>query len=173
MFLMRRIWRALSRCVDSPADLWLLTRMTAWAPSLPVLKRALPLPRLVDLMESEPRRSKRDPALERRIARMARLIYRGQPGTFSNNCLERSLVTYRYLSRAGADPELVVAVRRGDEGVDGHVWVTVGGVPVHEQPDELEPYVPVLRFKRGEVTRSAGGAASALPGAQSGAEAKD
>jgi hypothetical protein len=147
--------------------------MSAWAPSLPLLKRVLPLPRLVALMASEPRARERDPALERRIARMARLIYRGRRGTFNNNCLERSLVTYRYLSRAGADPELVVAVRRGDEGVEGHVWVTVGGVPVHEQPDELEPYLPVLRFKRGEVKRSAGGPAGALPGAQSRAEAQD
>jgi hypothetical protein len=147
--------------------------MSAWAPSLPLLKRALPLPRLVALMESERRARERDPALERRIARMARLIYRGKPGTFANNCLERSLVTYRYLGRAGAEPELVVAMRTGEKGVDGHVWVTVGGVPVHEQPDELEPYVPVLRFKRGEVTRSAGGAAGPLPGPQSRAEAQD
>jgi hypothetical protein len=124
-------------------------------------------------MESEPRRTERDPALERRIARVARLIYRGRRGTFPNNCLERSLVTYRYLGRAGADPELVVAVRRGAEGVDGHVWVTVGGMSVHEEPAELEPYVPVLRFAGGEMRRSADGTPSALPRTESGAEAQE
>jgi transglutaminase superfamily protein len=169
---MRRAWRALRSCVSSPADAWLLARMTAWAPSLPVLKRVLPLPRLVALMAKEPRRPLRDPELERRIVRMARLVYRGRTGTFRDNCLERSLVTYRFLGRAGADPELVVAMSKGDQGVHGHVWVTVEGLPVHEDPADLEIYVPVLRFRRGEARRSAGGPTGTLPGTESRPEAE-
>jgi hypothetical protein len=169
---MGRAWRALRSCVSSPADAWLLARMTTWAPSLPVLKRVLPLPRLVALMAKEPRRSPRDPELERRIVRMARLVYRGRRGTFRDNCLERSLVTYRFLGRAGADPELVVAMSKGEDGLHGHVWVTVEGLPVHENPADLEAYLPVMRFRRGEVIRSAGGPASPLPGAESRTEAK-
>lgn len=163
---MGRAWSALRTSVTSPSDAWLLARMTAWAPSLPLLKRTLPLPRLVSLMDARSRRPTRDLELEGRIARMARLLYRGRPGTFRDNCLERSLLTYRFLGRAGADPELVVAVRKGEEGVRGHVWVTVEGRPVHEEPADLAPYVPVMSFRGGEVRRSASGAASPLPGTE-------
>ncbi|HEY3070897.1 MAG TPA: lasso peptide biosynthesis B2 protein [Gaiellaceae bacterium] len=167
---MRRAWRAISSCVTSPADAWLLARMIAWAPGLPVLKRALPLPRLVALMEKAPRRRSRDRELERRIVRMARLIYRGRRGTFRDNCLERSLVTYRFLGRAGADPELVVAMSKRDEGLHGHVWVTVEGIPVHEDPADLEVYVPLMRFRRGTIGPSTGGPTGPLPGAERGTE---
>jgi hypothetical protein len=169
---MGRAWTALRTSITSPSDVWLLARMTAWAPGLLVLKRTVPLPRLVALMETRPRRPSRDLALEGRIARMARLLYRGRPGTFRDNCLERSLLTYRFLGRAGADPELVVAMRKGEEGVRGHVWVTVGGRPVHEEPAELEPYVPVMSFRGGELRRSASGAAGPLPGKKRGSETK-
>lgn len=169
---MRRAWRALRRCVRSPADLFLLARMTAWAPSLPLLKHAIPLPRLVRLMATRPRVEQRDRELELRIARMARLLYRGRAGTFRNNCLERSLLTYRFLGRAGADPKLIVGARKGDEALHGHVWVTVDDQAVHEQPDELELFVQVMSFRGGELQPSARGAASPLPGAERGAEAK-
>ena len=169
---MRRAWRALRRCVNSPSDVLLLARMTAWAPSLPVLKRTVPLPRLVRLMASGPRQRPRDTALEQRIARMARLLYRGKLGTLQNNCLERSLLTYRFLGRAGADPELVVGARQGEEALQGHVWVTVDGRAVHEDPDELEPFVRVMSFRGGDLQRSAGGAAGPLPGPERGTEAQ-
>lgn len=169
---MRRAWRALSTCVTSPADAWLLARMVAWAPGLPVLKRVLPLPKLVALMDRTPRDRSRDAELERRIVRMARLVWRGRRGTFRDNCLERSLVTYRYLGRAGADPELVIAMNKRDDGFHGHVWVTVEGRPVDEDPSDLESYVPLMRFRRGELGDSAGGATGPLPGAERGTQLK-
>jgi transglutaminase superfamily protein len=169
---MSRRWRALRTCIKSPADAVLLARMTAWAPGLPVLKRVLPLPKLVALMAGRARGHARDPELERRIVRMARLVYRGRRGTFRDNCLERSLVTYRFLSRAGADPELVVAMSKSEQGLHGHVWVTVEGLPVHEDPAELEAYVPLMRFRRGALRRSAGSPAGPLPGMESGTKAK-
>ena len=151
---MRRAWRALRRCVNSPSDVLLLARMTAWAPSLPVLKRTVPLPRLVRLMASRPRQRPRDTALEQRIARMARLLYRGKLGTLQNNCLERSLLTYRFLGRAGADPELVVGARQGEEALD-------------EDEDRARD-----GFRGGDLQRSAGGAAGPLPGPERGTEAQ-
>lgn len=168
---MRRAWRALRTCVTSPSDAWLLARMAAWAPALPVLKRALPLPRLVALMAARPRSRARDADLERRIARMARLLYRGRPATFRDNCLERSLVAYRYLGRAGAAPELRVGFRREEKGVRGHVWVLLDGRPVHEAPEELDGYGEVTAFGPGGARVSARGAAGAAPGADGRPEA--
>lgn len=168
---MRRAWRALRSCVASPADVWLLARLAAWAPALPLLKRVIPFRRLVRFMAAKPAKRARDPELERRIVRMARLVYRGRAGTFRDNCLERSLVAYRYLGRAGARPELRAGFRREGEEVRGHVWVLLDGRPVHETPEELSGYGEVTVFGPDGVRVLAEGATGSLPGAESRPEA--
>lgn len=170
---MRRAWRALRSCISSPADLWLLARIAAWALVLPVVKRLVPLRKLVALMAAESRPSERDPDLERRIARMARLIYRGRRATFGDNCLERSLVTYRYLARAGAQPRLMVGVGRGESvTMRGHAWVLLDGRAVHDGDEELEPYAELAAFGPDGRRMSAEGA-SAPPRTKGGPEARD
>ena len=141
----------------SPRDVFLLLRMSGWAALLPVLKLALPLPRLVALMAS-PRPRSRSRAREYRIAELAQLLYRRRERDVEDTCLERSLVTYRYLGRVGADPSLVVAFGREQRDVIGHVWVTVDGTAVHDPADSLERYVPLLAFR-------ADGARVAVPAA--------
>jgi len=158
---MRRAWRALRSCISSPADLWLLARIAAWALVLPVLKRLVPLRTLVALMAAESRRSERDADLERRITRMARLVYRGRRATFRDNCLERSLVTYRYLARAGAQPRLLVGVGRSETAsVRGHAWVTLDGRAVHDQEEELAEHAELTAFGPDGHRVSAGRAGS-------------
>jgi hypothetical protein len=119
--------------------------MFAWAAVLPGLKFALPLPRLVRLLASKrevARRSER----EARTSELASLLYRASSPSLGDNCLERSLVTYRYLGRLGADPSLVVAVAKGERSVIGHVWVSVDGNPIHDAPEFVRQYVPILEF---------------------------
>jgi hypothetical protein len=118
--------------------------MVSWSLVLPMLKFALPLPRLVSMMSSR-RRNARDPAREARVAELVRLLYRARALTGSDNCLERSLIAYRYLGAAGADPIVVVGMRPG-ESVEGHVWLTVDGAPVVDAAGALEAFVPVVRF---------------------------
>ena len=125
------------------SDLTLLARMSAWAVALPVLKFLLPLPRLVRLVTPS-RAAQRDLARERRVTRLAARLYR-TPGLGRDNCLERSLVTYRYLARSGSDPTPVVGMRKEDE-LHGHVWVTVDGRPVHDTPEFLAGFVPLMTF---------------------------
>jgi hypothetical protein len=139
---------------------------------LPVAKRVVPLRRLVALMASEPKRAERDPELEWRIARMARLVYRGRRPTFRDNCLERSLVTYRYLGRAGAHPRLLVGLGSGEsERIRGHAWVVLDGRAVHDGDEDLEPYAELAAF--GPDGRRLSGVAGAPPGADRGPEPRD
>ena len=138
--------RVAREALATPADVLLLVRMLGWAPLLPLLKYVVPLRRLVRLAAAPPRRSERDRAEEARIARLAQLLYRGQRLGVRDNCLERSLLTYRYLGRANADPRLVVGVRKDESGVLGHVWVTVDGEPVHDPPQALDDLVPMMSF---------------------------
>ncbi len=134
------------RLLASPRDFWLLVRMAAWAPLLPLLKFALPLPRLVRLLAPQPRARPRDREAERRVTRLSRLLYRSRGIGVRDNCLERSLVTFRYLSLASARPELVVGMRKDEDNFVGHVWVLLDGEPVHDAPESLRELVPVMAF---------------------------
>jgi Transglutaminase-like superfamily len=127
--------------VSSPRDLWLLVRMSGWALVVPVLKFLLPLPRLVRLVAPRTRRRRGTD----RVLRLSGLLYGAGPFHLSDNCLERSLVTFRYLD-ADADPNLVVGMRGENGGYVGHAWVTVEGVPVHDPPGLIESLSPFVAF---------------------------
>ena len=62
------------------------------------------------------------------------------------DCLQRSLLLYRILSRAGADPTLVVGFQQLDGKILGHAWVLVEGRPVIESEADLTRFSPTLRF---------------------------
>ena len=145
----RRVARVVRSSVSSPGDVFELVSMAAWATLLPILKRLLPLPKLARLVWTPPRTHRRDLENERRVAALARRLYRSRLVTRDDNCLERSLLTYRFLSRLNADPRLVAGVRRGEEGVLGHVWVTLDGEPVGESRITLGEYAPIAVFGAG------------------------
>src|SRR5262245_60638268 len=58
------------------------------------------------------------------------------------DCLQRSLLLYRVLSRASADPTLVVGFHRTNDRILGHAWVVVDGESIIEPETDLCP-VPV------------------------------
>lgn len=88
-----------------------------------------------------PRGIDRDNERERRttevVARLTRVS--------GDNCLERSLILYRYLARAGARPCLVVGMAQADEYL-GHVWITVDGHPLLETAEMLRKYQEIAVF---------------------------
>jgi hypothetical protein len=147
---------------------FLLVRMALWAGALPLLKVGIPLPRLVRLVSSRRSAGPRDLAREEEVIALARALYRRDRRT-RDKCLERSLVTYRFLASAGAGPWLHVGMRREEKSMSGHVWVTLDGEPVHDSRPLLADLVPVLAFDpRGELSRETA-SASASPGAPPGA----
>jgi hypothetical protein len=141
----RHAW-SLRESVSTPSDAWLLVRVLGWSLVLPIAKRTLPLPRLVGLMRSRGYAAQRDREREAAIASIVAWVFKTRPPGARDNCLERSLVAYRYLSRAGADPDLVVGIERGSGGAHGHVWVTVEGRAVHDSPAVLATFEPILAF---------------------------
>jgi hypothetical protein len=130
----------------SPADAWLALRMVTWRLAVPLLKRLLPLPRLAQLLWKKPRRAERDPAREERVMTLADALSGPRGSRRLDNCLDRSLIGYRFLSHAGADPELVIGVARAGEEVRGHVWLRLDGVPLRETDDSLEGFEEVAAF---------------------------
>lgn len=154
-------------CIRSPGDVWLAARMAAWRLAVPLLKWRLPLPRLARLMWTEARRPERDRAREQRIVTLAEALCGPHGGRVLDNCLERSLVSYRFLSQASAEPELAFGVaRHRDDPVRGHAWVRLDGEPVHDSAVALERFEELGAFGQGGVlspSRGPSGAPAATP----------
>jgi hypothetical protein len=127
----------------SPAGAWLVARMLAWRLALPLLKRALPLPRLARMAAGRRRRPL--PFTPAQVVSVSHRLF-GERAAESSDCLERSLLTYRYLLRTGAAAELVCGLRRADGGVVGHAWVAVAGAPVDEPAEALTGYATLVAF---------------------------
>jgi hypothetical protein len=118
--------------------------MLGWRVCLPVLKRFVPLPSLVRLMWSDAPLPV-DVQAET-IVRLAAILYPPREDGARGNCYERSLVVYRYLSRARGNPTFVVGVDRAEGEVGGHVWVLLDGRPVHDTPEHLAGHVELVSF---------------------------
>jgi len=92
---------------------------------LGVLKHLVPLRSLARWTWCETT-GPRDRLAERRLTanvlRLSKLLQ-----ISDRNCLQRSLLLYRLLSAAGADPELVVGLHEQDGKIMGHAWVLVEG----------------------------------------------
>jgi hypothetical protein len=132
-------------CVRTPADAWLLARMTAWAVWLPMLKYLLPLPKLVRLASAAPRGTGRRPEQEGKIIALSRWIY-APVFPADRGCLQRSLLAYRFLGEANAGPRLLVGVRKDAGKVLAHAWVSVDGEPRGEAPDWVAGFKAMLAF---------------------------
>jgi hypothetical protein len=137
----------LRNSVSRPSDAWLIARMFGWSVVLPIAKRTLPFPRLVRLMRPRNCTVQRDPNREAAITSLAAWVFKTRPPGARDNCLERGLVAYRYLSRAGAKPHLVMGVAKSMGGLHGHVWVMVDGRPVYDSPTALESFETILVFR--------------------------
>jgi hypothetical protein len=123
-----------------------IARLAPFYFAVAALKHVVTLPVLTRWAWRSPA-PQRDHAEELRLARcVVKLTHLA--GAPDRNCLERSLLLYRELSRAGASPELCVGFRPGPPGrsVDGHAWVTVDGQPVLEEQELPEPHQSVVRF---------------------------
>lgn len=137
---MIRAKRALCLLRWGPPGWILAVRMLGWRMALVVLRRRARLTTLSELA-ADPRPAP-DVTAQRRALRLAQFLYRRTDGT----CLERSLLVFRHLGQAGADPELVIGFVHEGDGIIGHAWVEVAGKPVLEIGDPATKYTSLLRF---------------------------
>jgi Transglutaminase-like superfamily len=140
-----RISRGASIAGGAPADGWLLTRMLVWRTVLPLLKRRVPLATLARIMWRKPGARIR-PDHTDRVIDLAQRLYGGYRVGEESICLERSLLMFRFLSNAGADPQLVVGIRRPGGSVIGHAWVLVDGAPLFEPAASIQEYASFFSF---------------------------
>jgi hypothetical protein len=120
-----------------------LARLLATFSALGVLKHVVSLPTLVRWASQVP---------SARAARAAEDIASDvvRAGAFGGwpdrDCLQRSLLLYRELARAGWGPELVVGFERGSAGLFGHAWVRAGGRVIGDGEPAVARFEPALVF---------------------------
>jgi len=123
-----------------------LTRLAMPYLAFVVLRRWLALETLTRWAWRPPKqpRNRRDEVLvAARVTRLSQLMMRGA------DCLPRSLLLYRELSRRGADPHLVIGFADASRALAGHAWVTLDGQPLGESASTLAPLTPVCVFGAG------------------------
>ena len=141
-----RLVRTGRRVLGMRGERLLVVRALAWRLVLPFLKRTLAIDRLVALMRAHAPAQRRLPNRPERIAQIAALVCRPRLLRSQDNCLERSLIAYRYLFAIGAGPELVIGIRRADGGIAGHAWLALEGRPVGEPADMVQKFTEVISF---------------------------
>lgn len=120
-----------------------MARLLGWRVALAVLKRNVPIATLVRFMASPAGRSTRD---TRRIVELVDLTYAPRRDRDPGNCLDRSLVLYRFLSRSDPGTRLVLGVRPGSPALEGHAWVIAGDRAIGEAPADGGSFVTLATF---------------------------
>lgn len=143
----RRVTQAGARLAGCfRTDSRLLLRAFMWRLALPLLKHLVPLPTLVHVLCAKPLASTADASQRRgpRVESVRHLLAEGGRIVVSSNCLERSLMLYRFLTEAGAGPQLVMGVSKGDTGVAGHAWIEIDGQALADATTDR--FAPILIF---------------------------
>lgn len=140
---------------------WALLRLAGPYLLFGLARHAVPLPRLARWAWRRPTSGQPRNVMAERIA-IARVVkLRRLTLADRGDCVAGSLVLYRVLSRSGADPKLVMGLRRGTATIEGHAWVTVDGMVAGEEPERVSPFSVVLMLgSEGRIeTPSVGGPA--------------
>jgi hypothetical protein len=135
--------RTLRKHVRSPSDALLVLRLLGWRLALAPLKRTVPIATLVRLMATPDGSSTRD---ARRIVELVNWLYAPRRDRELGNCLDRSLVLYRFLSRNDPGTRLVLGMRRGSSELEGHAWVIAGDRAFGDIPTSGGGFVTLATF---------------------------
>ncbi|HYN10689.1 MAG TPA: lasso peptide biosynthesis B2 protein [Vicinamibacterales bacterium] len=116
-----------------------------------VLKRLVPVQTLARWAWQPPRGASNPEHIRQAVARVWRT--QGLANLGDRDCLQRSLLLYRELSRLGANPTLMIGFRQAASQTQGHAWVVARDALGLEPPD-LTQYVPAFGFgPHGELVK--------------------
>lgn len=134
--------RAARKLVTRPDEAWLLLRMAWWVVVLSVTARCVSLPRALEIVAGNQKRS-HEAVNQDDLARAIDLLLSADFLMFKPICWKRAAVLHRYLSRNGTRTRIIFGVRNESDGkVDGHAWLEAEGQPILETtpPDYVVTY---------------------------------
>jgi hypothetical protein len=118
---------------------WCAVRVGLWLCRLPRRLRRQSVPGLLHQLTAMPGRATSVGPLEleqavRVVRRVCRLrCFRTRP--FPQTCVRQALALYYVCSQLGSPVAFHIGVRRVGDGLRGHSWVTLGGIPLGETRD--------------------------------------
>jgi len=129
----RLLLRGARKIVARPGEAWLLVRMAWWVAVLSAMARFYSLPRALQFVAGNQKRSSE--ALNREdLARAIDQLLSADILMFKPICWKRAAVLHRYLSRNGTPTKIIFGVRNESGGkVDGHAWLEADGQPILEK----------------------------------------
>jgi hypothetical protein len=137
----RLLSRGTRKLVTRPDEAWLLMRMAWWVVVLSAMARWHSLPRALEIVSGNPKRS--HTAINRDdLARSIDQLLSADFLMFKPICWKRAAVLHRYLSRNGTPTKIIFGVRNESGKVDGHAWLEADGQPILETtpPDYVVTY---------------------------------
>ncbi len=132
--------------IKNPKDLWLLLRIAALASILPLLLRWVKLPTLLKALAS---RNPTAPAEREEIDKIVRFTdfaLRKNCFAVKSTCLNRALLRYHFLGKAGVDVEINFGVRKGNK-LGGHSWLTNHESPYLDGEDSIRYFELIYSSK--------------------------
>ncbi len=110
-----------------------MLRMAWWVAVLSVMARCYSLPRALQIVAGNQKRSVE--ALNGEdLARAIDLLLSADVLVFKPICWKRAAVLHRYLSRNGTKTKIIFGVRNDSGGkFDGHAWLEADGQPILEK----------------------------------------
>jgi hypothetical protein len=128
----RLLSRGARKIVTRPGEAWLLLRMAWWVVVLSALARFYSLPRALEIVAGNQKRSNK--VLNREeLARAVDLLLSADVLMLKPICWKRAAVLHRYLSRYGTPTKIIFGVRNESGTVDGHAWLEADGQPILEK----------------------------------------
>ena len=122
----------------------LLMRMSVLLTSFLIAQRKDPLPDLMAKFDSEPE----DPSTRRiRPGRLVYLVTGLVRFTLGDRyCMKRSILIFHYLRKWSYDAKIKFGVVKGDQGLQGHAWVELNGLPLAERGDPRQRYAVTYSY---------------------------
>ena len=132
-------------------ELWMVAQLTWSIGWTQLLLRALPLPRVLALLDSPltwpaglgMSRAKGDP---RRLMRLSKALLRQNVAIFRKNCLRQCLALYPLLRRAGNSVIFRLGVIRDADGFRAHSWLELDGRPFGEEADPYAQFHVIYSY---------------------------
>ncbi len=140
-------WRRFVRLTGG--ERWLLVQSLIWLPVIDVLLRAFGFAACQSFLSAIlPRTARRKDSGDRvesaqTAARLVRIA--AEHGFYRATCLPQSLLLWSILKRRGIDAALHVGVRKADDRVQAHAWVTCDGATLNDDADVHERFAPFDR----------------------------
>ncbi|OGL41328.1 MAG: hypothetical protein A2043_05115 [Candidatus Schekmanbacteria bacterium GWA2_38_9] len=113
---------------------------------LPVMVKISSLPKLMKILTPQKKKDNFSEEEIDRIVDATTLVLYGRFSIFRPTCLKRSLVLYYLLNKAGLKVVMNFGVKKNNDRLDGHGWLTLGGKPYLETYDPHDSFTVTYSY---------------------------